>query len=86
LESNNTPLQLKTQAMLEHLILQNAIEISGIDSNSGELLYYITDKLKTVNPKLYKELKGDFEKRMFEMIDKGPEVMQWKFNSEFFDE
>ena len=72
--------------MVEHLILQNAVEIAGIDSNTGEMLYYITDKLKTVNPKLYRQLKGDFERHMFEMIDKGPEVMQWKFSSEFFDE
>jgi len=77
---------MKTQAMLEHLILQNAVEISGIDNNTGELLYCITDKLKTVHPKLYRELKGDFEKHMFSMIDKGPEVMQWKFNAEFFNE
>jgi len=86
LEQNSSPTQLKAHAMIEHLILQNAVEMSGIDSKTGEMLYYITDKLKTVNPKLYKELKGDFERRMFEIIDKGPESMQWKFNAEFFDE
>ena len=86
MESNNSALSLKTQAMLEHLVLQGAVEMSGIDSNTGEMLYYITDKLRTVNPKLYKQLKGDFEKRMFEMIDNGPEAMQWKFNAEFFDD
>ena len=72
--------------MLEHLILQNAVEMSGIDNSTGQMLYYITDKLKTVHPDLYGQLKGDFEKRMFEMIDMGPESMQWKFNAEFFDE
>jgi hypothetical protein len=83
LDQNNV--SLKTQAMLEHLVLQGAVEMSGIDSNTGEMLYYITDKLKLVHPGLYEQLKGDFEKRMFEMIDRGPEIMQWKFNSEFFE-
>lgn len=84
--NKTSSVNMKTQALLEHLVLQGAVEMSGIDNQTGEMLYYITDKLKTVHPKLYKQLKGDFEKRMFEMIDKGPEVMQWKFNSEFFDE
>lgn len=82
MEQNNIT-DPKAEAMLEHLILQGAIEISGIDIDTGEMLYYVTDKLKSVHPKLYKQLKGDFEKHMFSMIDKGPEVMQWKFTGEF---
>jgi hypothetical protein len=69
---------IKNSAMIEHLVLQGAIEISGIDQTTGDMLYSITDKLKEVHPKLYKELKGDFERHMFELIDQGPKVMQWR--------
>jgi len=69
---------LENEMMIEHLLLQNAIEISGIDSNTGEMVYSITDKLREVHPKLYAELKKDFEQHMFELIDQGPKVMQWR--------
>ena len=72
--------ELRTQMMIEHLLLQNAIEISGIDSETGEMLYSITDKLKEVSPELYAGLKQDFERHMFEMIDQGPKVMQWRLS------
>jgi hypothetical protein len=72
--------ELRTQMMIEHLLLQNAIEISGIDSKTGEMLYSITDKLKEVSPDLYAGLKQDFERHMFEMIDQGPKVMQWRLS------
>lgn len=71
-------LSLQQEMMVEHLLLQNAIEISGIDSNTGEMLYSITDKLEQVNPQLYAGLKKDFEQHMFELIDQGPKVMQWR--------
>lgn len=71
-------IDIKTEAMIEHLILQNAIEISGFDEETGEMLYSITDKLEEVHPRLYKELKLDFERHMFEMIDQGPKIMQWR--------
>lgn len=69
---------LKSEVMLEHLILQGAVEISGIDKNTGEMIYSITDKLKEVNPEMYKYMEKDFRERMFKMIDQGPTIMQWK--------
>lgn len=81
----NSSTSLKTQALIEHLILQEAIEIYGIDNDTGEMIYLLKDKLKLVDPKLYGELKEDFERHMFKMIDRGPESMKWTFNAEFFD-
>lgn len=66
--------------MIEHLLLQNALETSGIDSETGEMLYSITDKLKEVNPKLYEQLRKQFEQHMFELIDQGPKTMNWRIN------
>jgi hypothetical protein len=41
--------------IIDGLILKGAIEINGVDSNTGELLYNFTDKLNDVMPALYKE-------------------------------
>jgi len=73
-------MDIRTEAMIEHLVLQNALEISSIDSNTGEMLYSITDKLKEVSPKLYEQLRKQFEQQMFELIDQGPKTMNWKIN------
>jgi hypothetical protein len=73
-------MDIRTEAMIEHLILQNALEISSIDNNTGEMLYSITDKLKEVNPKLYEQLRKQFEQQMFELIDQGPKTMTWRIS------
>lgn len=73
-------MDIRTEAMIEHLILQNALEVSSIDNNTGEILYSITDKLKEVNPKLYEQLRKQFEQHMFEIIDQGPKTMSWRIS------
>jgi hypothetical protein len=70
----------KSQALLEHLINQGAIQISDIDKN-GEMLYSITDKLQEVHPELYMELRDEFEHNMFEMIKQGPKIMTWRIRA-----
>jgi len=70
----------KSQALLEHLIVQGAIEMSGIDQD-GEMTYSITDKLQEVHPELYMELKDEFEYNMFEMINQGPRIMTWRIRA-----
>lgn len=77
MEQNNIT-DPKAEAMLEHLILQGAIEISSIDPSSGETFYTITDKLKEVSPELYRQLENQFNNNIFEMIKRGPVAMEWK--------
>jgi len=72
-------MNLKNDAMIEHLINQGAVKIHSIDSD-GQLLYKITDKLKQVNPDLYEKLKVQYEDHMFKLVDKGPVTMVWKLN------
>jgi len=69
---------IKTSEMIEHLILQGALEMSGIDDISGEMLYSITEKMKEVNPNIYNELVDQFEAHMFELIKQGPIVANWR--------
>jgi hypothetical protein len=73
---------LKTQALLEHLVLQGALEVSGFDIDSGETLYTITDKLREVSPAMYMDLEQTFKQNMYQMIDQGPRIMQWRINLE----
>jgi hypothetical protein len=73
---------IKNQALLEHLVLQGALEISGFDMDSGETLYTITDKLKSVSPDMYEDLEQTFKYNMYQMIDAGPKIMQWRINVE----
>ena len=70
----------KSQALLDHLINQGAIQISDIDDN-GEIVYSITDKLQEVHPELYLELRDEFEHNMFEMIQSGPKIMNWRIRT-----
>lgn len=41
--------------IIEDLILKGALEVSGIDLDTGEPIYNFTKKLKEVNPELHKE-------------------------------
>jgi hypothetical protein len=69
---------LKEEAMLEHLMLQGAVEFQGIDETTGEMMYTITDKMKEVSPGIYKELKDQYEHHMFQLIEQGPTRMTWR--------
>lgn len=40
---------------IEKLILSGALEVGGIDPETGEFLYNFTNKLKDISPTLYKE-------------------------------
>jgi hypothetical protein len=51
---------------VEELILEGIVEVSGIDSESGQFLYSFTDKVKQVLPEmLEKRLKNIHSKILF---------------------
>jgi hypothetical protein len=72
-------MDIKKQALLDHLLNQGAIQMADIDRD-GNILYSITDKLQHVSPDIYAELKQQYEDHMFKMIKKGPSTMNWKIN------
>jgi hypothetical protein len=72
---------LQEDALLEHLMLQGAVEFQGIDDVTGEMLYSITDKMKEVSPDIYEELRDQYEHHMFQLIDQGPTRMTWRLRS-----
>lgn len=41
---------------ITNLILAGALEVAGVDMETGELLYNFTDKLIEINPELHNEI------------------------------
>ena len=41
--------------MIEKLILEGALEVAGVDSEDGSLLYSFTSKIQQVMPELYND-------------------------------
>jgi hypothetical protein len=68
----------RQEALIEHLLLQDAIEIDSIDNQSGEMLYKIKDKMKEVSPEIFQQLTDQYKHHMFQLIDQGPTRMTWR--------
>lgn len=56
---------------IEHLILNGAVEASGLDSETGEFLYRFTDKLKEVDPDLYKSYLASVHQDVMYFFERG---------------
>lgn len=48
--------------MIEQLILSGALEVAGIDMETGEPLYNFTEKLQNINPELHNEMSTYFSR------------------------
>lgn len=57
--------------IMEFLILQGALEISGVDSKNGEFLYSFTPKIREVMPELYKDHLDSINKEVMNLWEKG---------------
>ncbi len=47
-------MEIEDQIILE-LVEKGALEITGTDEETGEIIYKVTDKMKEVNPLLFEE-------------------------------
>lgn len=68
----------RSNALVEHLILQGGITIADIDFETGETYYKITDKLKEIAPEIYKQLEDQFKHHLFVLDKRGPQSMTWR--------
>jgi hypothetical protein len=57
--------------IIEDLILKGALEVSGIDIETGEPLYNFTHKLKDVSPELDQEIQTFFSQEMMFLWENG---------------
>jgi hypothetical protein len=56
---------------IEELILEGAVEVSGIDSETGEFLYSFTEKIHEVAPEIARESQDLFNRYMYVLWEKG---------------
>lgn len=61
----------KSDEEFNKLLLEGAVEVAGIDSESGEILYSFTEKLSNVNPLLHTEIMNYFSFHMMKLWELG---------------
>jgi hypothetical protein len=66
--------------IINKLILDNALEVVGIDKSNGEFLYAFTPKIKDVMPELYKDHLNTVNSEIMILWEKG------FLNVDFFQE
>lgn len=59
------------ESIFEDLILSGALEVAGVDIDTGEMLYNFTDKLKDINPKLHNEFSTYFSTEISGLWENG---------------
>ena len=59
------------QEIIDKLILSGALQVAGIDSETGDFLYQFTDKLKEVAPELYHEHVNHVNNELMRLWEKG---------------
>lgn len=59
------------QDAIDYLILNKALEVAGVDSKTGELLYSFTPKIKELMPELYKEHLNHVNQEIMILWEKG---------------
>jgi len=59
------------ESIFEDLILSGALEVAGVDIDTGEMLYNFTEKLKDINPKLHNEFSTYFSTEISGLWENG---------------
>jgi hypothetical protein len=59
------------QNAIDYLILNNALEVVGIDSDTSDFLYAFTPKIKEVMPELYHEHMNSLNSEIMGLWEKG---------------
>ena len=57
--------------IIDNLILEGGIEFAGIDSETGEIMYSITPKIKDLMPELYEEHLNFINDELMVLWEKG---------------
>jgi hypothetical protein len=56
---------------IDNLILSGALQVAGVDSETGDFLYQFTPKLKEVSPELYDEHVNHVNGELMRLWEKG---------------
>lgn len=56
---------------IDFLILNGAVEVSGVDSNTGDFTYQFTDKMFDIAPNVYEQMQKQFQADIMSLWTKG---------------
>ena len=59
------------EEIMEKLILSGALQIAGVDTETGGFLYQFTPKLKEISPELYEDHVNHVNKELMGLWEKG---------------
>ena len=57
--------------LIKNLILEGALEVAGVDSENGELLYSITPKMQEIMPDMYEDHINQVNRDILNLWEKG---------------
>jgi hypothetical protein len=57
--------------LIKNLILEGALEVAGVDSENGELLYSVTPKMQEIMPDMYKDHITQVNRDILNLWEKG---------------
>jgi len=57
--------------LIKNLILEGALEVAGVDSETGELLYGVTSIMKDIMPDLYEDHLKEVNRGLLNLWEKG---------------
>jgi hypothetical protein len=57
--------------LIKNLILEGALEVAGVDSETNELLYMITPKMQEVMPDMYEDHLTQVNRDLLNLWEKG---------------
>ena len=61
----------KQDELIKNLILQGALEVAGLDSETGEFLYAITSRMKDIMPDMYEDHLRTVNRDLLNLWEKG---------------
>jgi hypothetical protein len=62
---------LDPQEIISAMVEQGALEIDAMDSETGEIVYKVTDKLKEIAPAFYREISEQAYRDILSLWNKG---------------
>jgi hypothetical protein len=57
--------------LIKNLILEGALEVAGVDSESGEFLYSVTPKMQEIMPDMYEDHITQVNRDILNLWEKG---------------
>lgn len=59
------------EELIDALILEGALLIEGIDQESGQMIFSITDKMQEIAPEIYREFEETLHKTVLSLWENG---------------